>query len=92
MPIVRQKGGKLNVHHVWPFQRFPELKFEVSNLVTLCKICHDGFHKAAGGAVKVAIGPFFHALPTQVKEVSGAYMRRISTFGFKRFGETPSRQ
>jgi transposase len=54
-----QRGGKLNAHHVWPFQRFPELKYEVSNLVTLCRKCHDAFHKAAGGPVKVALGPFF---------------------------------
>ncbi len=52
-----QRGGKLNAHHVWPFHRFPELMYEVSNLVTLCKSCHDEFHKAAGGHVKVAIGP-----------------------------------
>jgi transposase-like protein len=54
-----QRGGKLNAHHVWPFQRFPDLKYEVSNLVTLCKKCHDAFHNAAGGAVKIALGPFF---------------------------------
>jgi len=54
-----QRGGKLNAHHVWPFQRFPKLMYEVSNLVTLCKQCHDDFHKAAGGHVKIAIGPFF---------------------------------
>lgn len=55
----RNRGGKLNAHHIWPFQRFPEWKFEVWNLVTLCKHCHDAFHKAAGGHVRVAIGPFF---------------------------------
>lgn len=54
-----RRGGKLNAHHVWPFQRFPELKFEVSNLVTLCKECHHHFHKTAGGPVRIAIGPFF---------------------------------
>jgi len=54
-----QQGGKLNAHHVWPFQRFPKLMYEVSNLVTLCKQCHDDFHKTAGGHVKIAIGPFF---------------------------------
>ena len=53
-----RRGGKLNAHHIWPFQLFPELKYEVTNLVTLCKSCHDAFHKAAGGHVKVAIGPF----------------------------------
>lgn len=54
-----QRGGRLNAHHIWPFQRFPELKYEVSNLVTLCRKCHDTFHKAAGGPVKIALGPFF---------------------------------
>jgi len=54
-----QRGGRLNAHHSWPFQRFPELKYEVSNLVTLCRKCHDAFHKAAGGPVKIALGPFF---------------------------------
>lgn len=51
-------GGTLNAHHVWPFHRFPELKYDVRNLMTLCKQCHDQFHKAAGGHVRVAIGPF----------------------------------
>lgn len=54
-----QRGGRLNAHHIWPFQRFPEWKYEVWNLLTLCKRCHDAFHNAAGGAVRMAIGPFF---------------------------------
>jgi transposase-like protein len=53
-----QRGGKLNAHHIYPFQSYPDLKFEVSNLLTLCKTCHDGFHKAAGGPVHPVIGPF----------------------------------
>lgn len=57
-----QRGGKLNAHHVWPFQRYPDWKYEVWNLVTLCKSCHDDWHKAAGGHVKVAIGPFYAGL------------------------------
>jgi transposase-like protein len=68
----QQRGGKLNAHHVWPFQRFPQWKYEVWNLVTLCKACHDGFHKAAGGPVHVAIGPFFTDW-TQVREQPGVY-------------------
>lgn len=55
----QQRGGELNAHHVWPFQRFPQWKYETWNLVTLCKACHDKFHNAAGGAVHIAIGPFF---------------------------------
>ena len=52
------RGGRLNAHHIWPFHRFPEMKYDVRNLMTLCKQCHDHFHKAAGGHVHVAIGPF----------------------------------
>ena len=62
----RQRGGKLNAHHIWPFQRFPEWKFELWNLMTLCKRCHDAFHNAAGGAVRIAIGPFF-STPNEVR-------------------------
>lgn len=70
-----QRGGKLNAHHIWPFQRFPEWKFEVWNLVTLCKHCHDAFHKAAGGHVRIAIGPFFSEERKigQVREPFGPY-------------------
>jgi transposase len=60
--VCRSRGGKLNAHHIWPFQRFPERMYDVTNLITLCKGCHIAFHKAAGGPVKIAIGPFF-ALP-----------------------------
>jgi len=68
-----QHGGRLNAHHVWPFQRFPEWKFEVWNLVTLCKRCHDAFHKAAGGHVRVAIGPFFSNNEVRELPVVGEY-------------------
>ena len=70
-----ERGGKLNAHHIWPFQRFPEWKFEVWNLLILCKHCHDAFHKAAGGATRVAIGPFFseERKTRQVREPFAAY-------------------
>lgn len=54
-----KRGGILNAHHIWPFQSYPELQYEVSNLLTLCRDCHNAFHKAAGGHVKIAMGPFF---------------------------------
>jgi transposase len=70
-----QRGGKLNAHHIWPFQRFPEWKFELWNLMTLCKRCHDAFHNAAGGAVRMAIGPFF-STPNELREppAEGAHL------------------
>jgi len=57
--ICGNRGGRLNAHHVWPFQRFRDRIYDPNNLVTLCKACHDAFHNAAGGAVRIAIGPFF---------------------------------
>jgi len=68
-----RRSASLNAHHVWPFQRFPEWKFEVWNLVTLCKRCHDAFHKAAGGHVRVAIGPFFSNNEVRELPVVGEY-------------------
>jgi transposase len=67
-----QRGGRLNAHHVWPFQRFPEWKYEVWNLVTFCRPCHIAFHNAARGAVRIAIGPFF-SKTFEVRESSAAY-------------------
>lgn len=67
-----ESGGRLNAHHIWPFQRFPEWKYELWNLLTLCKRCHDAFHKAAGGNARIAIGPFF-AEEAEVREPQVEY-------------------
>lgn len=38
-------GGKLNAHHIKPFKRFPEFRFDVNNGITLCFECHKLAHK-----------------------------------------------
>lgn len=39
------KAVELHPHHIKPFATFTELRFEVSNGITLCKDCHKKEHK-----------------------------------------------
>ena len=44
--ICGKRGGNLNAHHIKPFSVSTELRFDVSNGITLCKKCHIKLHKS----------------------------------------------
>lgn len=39
-----KRGGTLNAHHILPYSRYPELRYDLDNGITLCKACHTGVH------------------------------------------------
>lgn len=40
-----KKGGDLAAHHIKPWAKFPDSRFDVSNGITLCKECHKKEHR-----------------------------------------------
>lgn len=43
-----QRGGKLQAHHIKGWKLYPELRWEESNLITLCIDCHRETHRVFG--------------------------------------------
>jgi len=44
----KMRGKKLNVHHIFNFADFSDLRISVDNGITLCEECHKEFHGLYG--------------------------------------------
>ncbi len=42
------RGGYLHPHHVLNFAEYPDLRFQLDNGITLCRECHNLFHRIYG--------------------------------------------
>lgn len=38
--VCKNVGGKLQAHHIKSWAKYPKLRFEISNGITLCEECH----------------------------------------------------
>jgi len=36
--------GELNAHHILPWSKFPEVRFDIDNGITFCRACHQEYH------------------------------------------------
>lgn len=52
--ICKVRGVFLNAHHLNSFAYFPDERFELNNLITLCRNCHKLFHKKFGNGKNIA--------------------------------------
>jgi len=43
-----QHGGTLRPHHIFNFATYLDLRFDITNGITLCDKCHQAFHKKYG--------------------------------------------
>jgi hypothetical protein len=47
--VCGERGRKIQAHHLHPWAVRPELRFDLSNGVTVCRVHHKQFHDSMGG-------------------------------------------
>jgi hypothetical protein len=43
--LCHKIGGYLEAHHIKSFAKFPEVRFDINNGITVCKYCHSKIDK-----------------------------------------------
>lgn len=43
--ICERRGEKLNAHHIYAYNRYKDLRYDLDNGITLCETCHKDFHQ-----------------------------------------------
>lgn len=46
--VCGEKGGRLNAHHLYGYDKYKELRTSLNNGITLCEQCHKSFHDIYG--------------------------------------------
>ena len=46
--ICGKYGEKLNAHHIMAWAKYPKLRYEIKNGITMCSRCHRKFHHKYG--------------------------------------------
>lgn len=46
--LCGKRGGKIQAHHIKSWARYPELRFDTKNGITLCIDCHKSTNNYAG--------------------------------------------
>lgn len=72
--------NKIHVHHIFSYSNYPNLRNEPSNLVVLCRTCHNRLHAAYGNTCDLSIfETFLHKDYAYKKELLLALSNNVNT-------------
>ena len=76
------------VHHIFPIERYPDYKYELWNLMSLCDKCHDEMHNHYTGELSKKGMIFLRAIAAVRKIPISCKNERILVCGLRGTGKT----